>query len=298
MKFVSKDLKDRIIKKYLDNNMTKKEVADYYDVSEDLVKKVLKINRKGDSLEQKIRKRTKKLQIYHVDYLRLVRDIKPSTRLSEYKEKLNEDFGLNVSESTLCKEFKNLQWDMKKIVQLQKEKYTEENMEKYMWYAGWLAEQDPYKLKFFDECYIDRRDLNRTRGRSDKGKQPEEEQYWGVGNSRYTLNAVTSLTREFPLIYEIIDGASNSLQLLDFFVIHVMPELKEGDIMVMDNCAFHKGYIKGVLSDLLSSIGVALIFLPPYSPEFSPVEKVFSKLKKLLKRMKKNVFLMLLLYKK
>ena len=67
IKFVSKDLKDRIIKKYLDNNMTKKEVAVYYDISVDLVKKILKINRKGDSLEQKIRKRTKKLQIYHVD---------------------------------------------------------------------------------------------------------------------------------------------------------------------------------------------------------------------------------------
>ena len=65
MKFVSKDLKDRIIKKYLDNNMTKKEVAVYYDVSEGLVKKILMINRKGDSLEQKIRKRTNKLQIYH-----------------------------------------------------------------------------------------------------------------------------------------------------------------------------------------------------------------------------------------
>ena len=63
-----------------------------------------------------------------------------------------------------------------------------------------------------------------------------------------------------------------------------MPELQEGDIVVMDNCAFHKGYIKDVLTDLLDSIGVGLIFLPPYSPEFSPVEKVFSKLKKLLKK--------------
>jgi len=187
---------------------------------------------------------------------------------------------LEVSESTLCVEFKQLRWDMKKIVQLQKEKYTDGNMEKYMW----LAEQDPYKLKFFDECYVDRRDLNRTRGRSDKGVPPEEEQYWGSGNSRYTINALTSLTHEFPLIYEIIDGASNSLTLLDFFIINVMPELQEGDIIVMDNCAFHKGYIKDVLKDLLDSIGVSLIFLPPYSPEFSPVEKVFGKLKKLLKR--------------
>ena len=144
------------------------------------------MNAKGESLEQKIKKRTKKLKLYHVDYLKLVRDLKPLTRLDEYKKKLQDDFNLNVLESTLCVEFKELEWDMKKIVQLQKEKYTEENMEKYMWYAGWLAgktifffykkkEQDPYKLKFFDECYIDKRDLNKTRGRSDKGVQLEEE---------------------------------------------------------------------------------------------------------------------------
>jgi transposase len=284
MKYLSKDLKDRIIKRYLEKDMTRKEVAKYYEVSEALVKKVLAMNLREETLEQKIKKRTKKLQLYHVDYLRLVRDLKPSTRLDEYKKKLEEEFDLNVSESTLCVEFKELQWDMKKIVQLQKEKYTDENMEKYLWYAGWIAEQDPYKLKFFDECYVNRRDLNRTRGRSDRGESPEEEQYWGAGNSRYTINALTSLAHEFPLIYEIIDGPSNSLTLLDFFIVHVMSELQEGDIVVMDNCAFHKGYIKDVLRDLLDSIGVGLIFLPPYSPEFSPVEKVFGKLKKLLKR--------------
>jgi len=69
---------------------------------------------------------------------------------------LEEVFDLKVSESTLCVEFKELQWDMKKIVQLQKEKYMDENMEKYLWYA-WIAQQDPYKLKFFDECYVDYR---------------------------------------------------------------------------------------------------------------------------------------------
>jgi len=166
-------------------------------------------------------------------------------------------------------EFQDLEWDTKDMIWLQKEKYTKENMKKYKWYAGWLAEQDPYKLKFFDECYVDRRDLNRKKGRSDKGKQPEEEQYWGAGNSRYTVNMVTSLSHNLPFIYEIIDGSSNSLRLLDFFIIYVIPELQEGDIMVMDNCAFHKGYIKDVLRDLLNSIGVSLIFLPPYSPGFS-----------------------------
>ncbi len=283
MKYISKDLKERIIRKYFDTNLTKKQVGEYYEVSKDLVKKVLKTNAKGESLDAKIRKKTRKLKLYHIDYLRLVRDMKPSTRLKEYKDKLANDFGLNISESTLCIEFQELEWDMKKIVQLQKEKYTEENMEKYRWYAGWLMEQDPYKLKFFDECYVDRRDFNRTRGRSDKGKPAEEEQYWGAGQSRYTVNMVTSLSHNPPIIYEIVDGPMNSLKLLDFFIVYVLPELKEGDTMVMDNCGFHKGYINEVLRSLLASIGVTLIFLPPYSPEFSPAEKVFSKLKKLLK---------------
>lgn len=46
MKYLSKDLKDRIIKRYLDKDMTRKKVANYYEVSEALVKKVLAINLK------------------------------------------------------------------------------------------------------------------------------------------------------------------------------------------------------------------------------------------------------------
>jgi transposase len=72
----------------------------------------------------------------------------------------------------------------------------------------------------------------------------------------------------FLLFIKSLIVLQNSLTLLDFFIVHVMSEFQEGDI-VMDNCAFHKGYIKEVLRDLLHSIGVGLIFLPPYSPEFS-----------------------------
>ena len=64
---------------------------------------------------------------------------------------------------------------------------------------------------------------------------------------------------------------------------YVLPELQEGDILIMDNCAFHKGYMKEVLNSLLESVGAKLIFLPPYSPELSPAEKVFGKMKGILK---------------
>ena len=55
-------------------------------------------------------------------------------------------------------------------------------------------------------------------------KRVKEEQYWGADTSRYTVNMITSLSHDPPIIYEIIDGSSNSLKLLDFFIIWALPE--------------------------------------------------------------------------
>ena len=59
------------------------------------------------------------------------------------------------------------------------------------------------------------------------------------------------------------------------------PELRPGDIVVMDNLPAHK--ISGV-RDAIEKVGARLLFLPPYSPDFNPIEMAFSKLKALLRK--------------
>ena len=62
-----------------------------------------------------------------------------------------------------------------------------------------------------------------------------------------------------------------------------MPTLKKGDMVIMDNLSSHK--VAGV-KKAIESAGATLVYLPPYSPDFNPIEMVFSKLKTLVRKLK------------
>jgi transposase len=61
----------------------------------------------------------------------------------------------------------------------------------------------------------------------------------------------------------------------------LLPELRPGDVVVMDNLSSHKGTR---VRALIEAVGAELRFLPPYSPDFNPIEMAFSKLKALLRK--------------
>ena len=68
-----------------------------------------------------------------------------------------------------------------------------------------------------------------------------------------------------------------------FFPHILLPTLKAGDIVVMDNLSAHKNK---EVRNLIESIGAQLWFLPPYSPDLNPIEKMWSKIKSILRALK------------
>ena len=61
----------------------------------------------------------------------------------------------------------------------------------------------------------------------------------------------------------------------------LLPELRPGDIVIMDNLSSHK---RVAVKDKIEAVGATLRFLPPYSPDFNPIEKAFSRLKAMLRK--------------
>jgi transposase len=61
----------------------------------------------------------------------------------------------------------------------------------------------------------------------------------------------------------------------------LVPELRPGDIVVLDNLSSHKG---PRVRNLIEAAGAELRYLPPYSPDFNPIENAFAKLKALLRK--------------
>lgn len=79
----------------------------------------------------------------------------------------------------------------------------------------------------------------------------------------------------------VLDGPINR-NAFEIYVERVLvPELRPGDIVVMDNLSSHKG---AVIRAMIEAAGASLLYLPPYSPDFNPIEKAFSKLKAHLRK--------------
>ncbi len=79
----------------------------------------------------------------------------------------------------------------------------------------------------------------------------------------------------------VVDGAIHGALFLKYVRQELAPGLRSGDILVMDNLQTHK--VKGV-AEAVRERGARLIYLPPYSPDFNPIEPVFSKIKTELRR--------------
>jgi transposase len=78
----------------------------------------------------------------------------------------------------------------------------------------------------------------------------------------------------------VIDGAMNGEAFLAYVHQLLVPTLSPGDIVVMDNLPAHKA---GGVREAIENAGARLLYLPPYSPDFNPIEQAFAKLKTLLR---------------
>jgi transposase len=79
----------------------------------------------------------------------------------------------------------------------------------------------------------------------------------------------------------VVEGATNS-EVFEAYVERVLvPKLRRGQVMVMDDLSAHKGER---IRDLIEGQGCELVFLPSYSPDFNPIEEAFSKIKGLMRK--------------
>jgi transposase len=79
----------------------------------------------------------------------------------------------------------------------------------------------------------------------------------------------------------VIEGAINGETFLAYVEQFLAPTLSPGDIVILDNLSSHK--VAGV-RQAIEATGARLLYLPPYSPDFNPIEQFFSKLKTLLRK--------------
>ncbi len=96
-----------------------------------------------------------------------------------------------------------------------------------------------------------------------------------------TTTFIAGLTLRGMIAPFVLSGPINRDAFETYIEKVLVPELRPGDIVVMDNLSSHKGVRA---HQLVEAAGARLLFLPPYSPDFNPIENAFSKLKALLRK--------------
>lgn len=143
----------------------------------------------------------------------------------------------------------------------------------------WKAAQptlDPEKLVFVDETGANTK-MVRTRGRAPKGQRLIGREPWG----HWKTTTFTAGLRSDGLVAPyVLDGPMNGEAFLIYVEKILVPALRPGDVVVMDNLAAHK--VQGVRTQI-EAAGATLLYLPPYAPDLNPIELAFAKLKTLLR---------------
>ncbi len=120
--------------------------------------------------------------------------------------------------------------------------------------------------------------MARTHGRAPRGERlraPIPHGHWK------TTTFVAGLRNSGMVAPMVLDGPINGDLFLTYVEQVLVPELRPGDIVIMDNLGSHKGV--GVQA-AIEAAGASLRYLPPYSPDFNPIENAFAKLKASLRK--------------
>ncbi len=120
--------------------------------------------------------------------------------------------------------------------------------------------------------------MTRTHGRCRRGERLRMGAPHGRWNTTTFIGALTLTGMMAPFV---ISGPINRAAFETYVEKVLVPELRRGDIVVMDNLSSHKG---PRVRQLIEAAGAELLFLPPYSPDFNPIENAFAKMKALLRK--------------
>ena len=145
---------------------------------------------------------------------------------------------------------------------------------------AWFEAQpdlDPERLVFIDETGASTK-MARLRGRAPRGKRCRAQVPHGHWKTTTFTGALRLSGMTAPMV---LDGPMNGPAFLAYVEQILVPTLRPGDIVVVDNLPAHKS---GGVRAAIERAGATLLYLPPYSPDFNPIEKAFAKLKALLRK--------------
>ena len=269
MKPYSQDLRQRIIDTAKHGGATVKQIAERFLVSVSFVTRLLQLHRATGSVEPKPHGGGHPAVLTPEDLRRLrelIRD-QPDATLEECRQHL----GSSCSLATISRALSRLGLPRKKKVPRACEQDSPEVQERRREFCEEMAGIDPHRLVFVDECGANTA-MTRTYGRAPAGQRVSTDTP-GRWDS-ITLTCGVRLCGAMAAL--AFPGATNTVQFEDYVAEVLVPELRPGDVVIWDNVKPHESE---EAIEAVEAAGARVVPLPPYSPDLTPIEEMFSKVK-------------------
>jgi transposase len=213
----------------------------------------------------------------HKDFLLPLIEAEPDMTIEKMRERLREERGVQASTGTIWTFLDRCGLTFKKKSAHASEQERPDVLKRREeWFESQL-DLDPSKLVFIDETWAST-NMAPTYGRAPKGERLRV----GIPHGHWKRTTFIAALRSTALTAPMaLDGSINGATFLDYVKRILAPTLSPGDIVVADNLSSHKS---DQVREAIEATGATIRFLPPYSPDFNPIEKAFSKLKALLRR--------------
>jgi len=280
MKAYSNDLRTKIIEAYQKKVGSLRQLAERFSVSFSFVARLVKRFRETGSVAPKPHRggAQSKLDLVDLFTLRDLSNQHPDATLAELSELFFKRTGIQVNGSTIGRKLRQLRISRKKKTFHASERDTPEVQQERKEFQEDKPNLPVSKLIFIDESGINT-EMARTYGRAPIGQRVEGAKPRNTGTN---ISLVGALRLSGITAIMMLQGAITGVAFKTFVEELLAPTLQSGDLVLIDNLNTHKGK---AIANAIQATGAELKYLPRYSPDCSPLENCWSKLKELLRGM-------------
>jgi transposase len=273
MKPYSKDLRTRIINAIDQHEGSVRQVARRFQVSTSFIVRLLQRRRETGAIEPKPHGggRLPALDPDELEQLRELVNQQPDATLEELRQRLNVDCSLTA----ICRALQKLGITRKKKVLHAQQRDTPEVQKKRRAFRREVAKIDPKHLVFVDESGVNTA-MTRTHGRAPAG----ERVHGAVPGFWESLTLICGLRLSGVTAPLVFPGATDTATFENYVEQVLVPQLKAGDVVIWDNLQPHKA--ESVVR-AVEAAKARVIPLPSSSPDLTPIEEMFSKVKATLR---------------
>jgi transposase len=191
-------------------------------------------------------------------------------------EALRQKMGIFGSRMIICRALQKLGLPLKKKSPHASERDTPEVQEERREFGEEVEPIEPRRLVFVDETGVTTA-MTPAYGRAPKGERVES----SAPASWESMTVIAAMGSDGVRAPLAVEGAVNATTFLAYVGQVLVPALRRGDVVIFDNLSSH---LSPEVFEAIERAGASALPLPPYSPDFNPIEEMFSKFKEFLRR--------------